>query len=150
MLNHNSISPAPGSTKAPIRRGRGNGSGKGTYSGRGCKGQGSRTGNGKFNSAFEGGQTPLFRRLPKKRGFTKREQASFEVVNLSDLETLAAAGVVEIDALVLVEKGLVRKGCPVKILGNGKLKASVKVKANAASESAKKAIEKAGGSIELA
>jgi large subunit ribosomal protein L15 len=140
----------PGSKKAPIRRGRGNGSGKGTFSGRGCKGQGSRTGNGKFNPAFEGGQTPLFRRLPKMRGFTARNQVRFEVVNLADLQKLADAKVTEVDVLVLVEKGLVRKDCPVKILGTGKLEAAVKVKANAASASAKAAIEKAGGTLELA
>ncbi len=150
MLNHASVSPNPGSKKARIRRGRGNGSGKGTFCGTGCKGQGTRTGNGKFNAAFEGGQTPLFRRLPKMRGFTSRNQVRFEAVNLSSLQKLAEAGVVEIDALVLVEKGLVREGCPVKILGSGELTVAVKVKANAASASAKAAIEKAGGTIELA
>ncbi|MDQ1343325.1 MAG: large subunit ribosomal protein [Patescibacteria group bacterium] len=150
MLNHASLSPNEGSQKAPIRRGRGNGSGKGTFSGRGCKGQGSRTGKGKFNPAFEGGQTPLFRRLPKLRGFTSLNQIRFEVVNLDDLQALADAGVTEIDTLLLVDKGLVRKVAPVKILGSGELKAKLTVKANAASASAKAAIEKAGGTLELA
>jgi large subunit ribosomal protein L15 len=69
---------------------------------------------------------------------------------LSQLQKLADAGVLEIDALILVEKGLVRRDCPVKVLGFGELKAAIKIKANAASASAKAAIEKAGGSIELA
>lgn len=150
MLNHASLSPNEGSQKAPIRRGRGNGSGKGTFSGRGCKGQGARTGKGKFNPAFEGGQTPLFRRLPKKRGFTALDQVRFEVVNLDDLQALADSGVTEIDTLLLAEKGLVRKVAPVKVLGSGVLTAQVTVKANAASASAMAAIKKAGGSIDLA
>ncbi len=132
MLNQASLAPTPGSTKKPKRVGRGNGSGNGTYSGRGVKGQGSRTGNGKFNAAFEGGQTPLFR-----------------VINVDVIERLAASGIKEIDSLVLVEKGLVRKGALVKVLGNGTISTAVTLRVNKASAEAAKKIEAAGGKIEL-
>lgn len=150
MVSHTSLSPSKGSTKERKRVGRGNGSGKGTYSGRGVKGQGSRTGTGKFNPAFEGGQTPLFRRLPKKRGFTKWNQVEFNVVNLADLEALATAGNTKIDTLLLISLGYIRSnGSPLKILGNGTLTQKVTVTANKASKVAQAAIEKAGGSLEL-
>lgn len=150
MISLNTITSTRGSTKERKRVGRGNGSGKGTFSGRGCKGQGSRTGNGKFNPAFEGGQTPLFRRLPKARGFTKWNQVEFNVVNLSDLAELAANKITKIDAVVLAENGYIRKnGNPLKVLGRGTLDAAVTVVANKASKSALELIEKAGGKVEL-
>ncbi len=150
MVSHTTLSPSKGSTKGRKRVGRGNGSGKGTYSGRGVKGQGSRTGTGKFNPAFEGGQTPLFRRLPKKRGFTKWNQVEFNVVNLADLEALATAGNAKIDAILLVSLGYIRSnGNPLKILGNGTLSQKVTITANKASATAIAAVEKAGGKIEL-
>lgn len=150
MVSHTTLTPSKGSTKERKRVGRGNGSGKGTYSGRGVKGQGSRTGTGKFNPAFEGGQTPLFRRLPKKRGFTKWNQVEFNVVNLADLEALATAGNAKIDAILLVSLGYIRSnGNPLKILGNGTLSQKVTITANKASATAIAAVEKAGGKIEL-
>ncbi len=150
MVSHTTLSPSKGSTKGRKRVGRGNGSGKGTYSGRGVKGQGSRTGTGKFNPAFEGGQTPLFRRLPKKRGFTKWNQVEFNVVNLADLEALATAGNAKIDSILLVSLGYIRSnGNPLKILGNGTLSQKVTITANKASATAIAAVEKAGGKIEL-
>jgi len=150
MVSLNTISSARGSTKARKRIGRGNGSGKGTYSGRGVKGQGSRTGIGKFNAAFEGGQTPLFRRLPKARGFTKWNQVEFNVVNLDELAELAAAGVTTVDAVVLAEHGYIRKnGNPLKVLARGTLTTAVTVTANKASKEALAQIEKAGGKVEL-
>jgi large subunit ribosomal protein L15 len=150
MVSHSTIAPSKGSTKARKRVGRGNGSGKGTYAGRGVKGQGARTGVGKFNAAFEGGQTPLFRRLPKARGFTKWNQVEFNVVNLSDLEELATAGITKIDSIVLIEKGIIRSnGSPLKLLARGVLTQAVTVTANKASKTALAALEKAGGKIEL-
>jgi large subunit ribosomal protein L15 len=150
MFNQSNLSAHPGSKKAPKRIGRGNGSGNGTYCGRGVKGQGSRTGKGKFNAAFEGGQTPLFRRLPKMRGFTAYNPAEFAIVNVEALAKLAAAGTTAIDAIVLHEKGLVRKsGLALKILGNGNIDVAISVKANKISAEAKAKIEKAGGTVEL-
>ncbi len=150
MVSLSTISSVRGSTKERKRVGRGNGSGKGTFSGRGCKGQGSRTGTGKFNPAFEGGQTPLFRRLPKARGFTKWNQVEFNVVNLSDLAELAALKITKIDAVILAEHGYIRKnGNPLKVLAKGTLETAVTITANKASKVALAAIEKAGGTVEL-
>jgi large subunit ribosomal protein L15 len=150
MLSQNNVQSAAGSTKPRKRVGRGNGSGKGTYSGRGVKGQGSRTGIGKFNAAFEGGQTPLFRRLPKARGFTKWNQVKFNIVNVSDLAALAAEKITTVDAILLAEKGIIRKnGNPLKVLGNGTLDVAVTITANKVSKEALAKIEKAGGKVEL-
>jgi len=150
MFNQSNLSAHPGSKKAPKRVGRGNASGSGTYCGRGVKGQGSRTGLGKFNPAFEGGQTPLFRRLPKKRGFTAYNPAEFAIVNIDSLATLAQGGVTAIDAIVLHQKGLLRKtGLALKVLGNGTIDIAISVKANKISAEAKAKIEKAGGTVEL-
>jgi large subunit ribosomal protein L15 len=150
MLSQNNVQSAAGSTKPRKRVGRGNGSGKGTYSGRGVKGQGSRTGIGKFNAAFEGGQTPLFRRLPKARGFTKWNQIKFNIVNVSDLAALAAEKITTVDAILLAEKGIIRKnGNPLKVLGNGTLDVAVTITANKVSKEALAKIEKAGGKVEL-
>lgn len=150
MLTQANITAHPGSKKAAKRIGRGNGSGKGTYSGRGVKGQGSRTGRGKFNPAFEGGQTPLFRRLPKKRGFTAYNPAEFAIVNVDALAELAAQGITVIDTIVLCQKGLVRKsGDALKVLGNGEITTAITLKTNKISKEAKAKIEKAGGTVEL-
>jgi len=149
MLNQSSLSAHPGSTKTRKRVGRGNGSGKGSFSGHGVKGQGSRSGNGKFNPAFEGGQTPLFRRLPKARGFNAYNPTTFSVINVDTLEILAASGVTEIDTLVLVGKSLVKKGSLVKVLGNGNITKSITIRVNKISAEAQKKIEAAGGKIEL-
>jgi large subunit ribosomal protein L15 len=150
MLSHNTIESAPNSRKPRMRVGRWVGSGKGGTSGRGNGGQNSRTWRGKFNAAFEGGQTPLFRRLPKKRGFTAHAPNVFSILNISTLQKLAAEGVATVDSEVLVQKGLIPNiGALIKILGNGDITTKVTVRAHKASAQAQAKIEKAGGTIEL-
>ena len=137
------LKPAAGSTHYRKRVGRGIGSGLGGYSGKGGKGQTQRSG-GSIRRGFEGGQTPLHRRLPKF-GFTNVDFANrFEIVNLDTLNKLTGTvGIVELKKLGLINHG------PVKILGRGELKVGLKVSAHKFSESAKKAIEAAGGSVEV-
>jgi len=150
MLSTNTIKSNAGSRKTSKRRGRGAGSGKGTFSGRGCKGQNARAGGG-VPDWFEGGQTPLFRRMPKLRGFSNAVfTKKYNEVNLSDLQKFADAGVTEITLEALLAKKLIkRKNLGIKILGNGELKTKVTVTALKASESAKQAIEKAGGQLHI-
>lgn len=137
------LSPAKGSKHAPKRIGRGIGSGLGGTSTKGHKGQLARTG-GKVRRGFEGGQTPLHRRLPKF-GFSNAAFANrFEIVNLSQLVNFTG----EVNPEKLHEAGLINKG-PVKILGNGELKVALTIKAHKFSEGAKKAIEAAGGKTEV-
>jgi large subunit ribosomal protein L15 len=113
-------------------------------------GQNSRTGTGKRYPTFEGGQTPLFRRTPKKRGFTAYAPKEYVTVNLEDLQKLADAGIDTVDYAVLYEKRVVRqKGMLLKVLGRGTLSAKIAVTADAYSTSAKEAIEKAGGSANV-
>ncbi|MCH2188771.1 50S ribosomal protein L15 [Candidatus Gracilibacteria bacterium] len=150
MTSLNTIKANPGARKTSKRVGRGNGSGKGTYSTRGCKGQNARSGGG-VPQWFEGGQTPLFRRMPKLKGFSNALfKKEYNIINLSDLEILAGKGVTDITLEVLLENRVVRnKRLPVKLLGKGALKSKVKIVVAKASESAQKAVEKAGGSIEI-
>jgi len=137
------LSPAEGSKHARKRVGRGPGSGLGKTSGRGEKGQKSRTGYS-GRPGFEGGQMPLIRRVPK-RGFNNSIfRTEYAVVNLSDLVGLEG----EITPEVLVRRGLVRSGQPVKVLGDGEIGAAVQVKANKFSKSARAKIEAAGGTCE--
>ena len=141
------LSPAQGATTAKKRLGRGIGSGLGKTSGKGHKGQWARSGGG-VRPGFEGGQMPLIRRIPK-RGFNNHFKKLYSIVNLSVLENFEANAVVDMD--VLMEKGLIKvvKGCVgLKVLGNGTLTKALTVKAKAFSESAKEAIEKAGGKAE--
>lgn len=129
------------------RVGRGSGSGRGTYSGRGMKGQKSRSG-ANIRPGFEGGRMPLIRQIPKSRGFTSRHPKS-TVVNIGDLEKLFANNE-QVTAAKMVDKGLLKKASQsVKILGNGELKKSLTVEADAFSKSAKDAITKAGGAIRI-
>ena len=139
--------PAKGSLKNRKRRGRGNASGLGGESGRGHKGQRSRSG---FSSrpGFEGGQTPLYRRIPKKRGQFNPFRIEYQVVNLNRLSENFKDGE-EINTDKLVEKGLVRKGCLVKVLGDGDLDKKLTFVVDAVSKAAKEAIEKSGGSVTL-
>lgn len=135
-----------GARKSRNRVGRGTSSGNGKTSGRGQKGQGARSGGGK-KPGFEGGQTPLFMRLPK-RGFTNINRKEFAIVNLEQLNTFDNDTVV--DEAVLRSKGLVKKTLDgIKILGDGKLEKKLTVKANKFSKSAVKAIEAAGGKTEV-
>jgi large subunit ribosomal protein L15 len=135
------LKPAPGSTRRRKRVGRGIGSGTGKTSGRGSKGQNSRSGGG-VRVGFEGGQLPMAMRIPKLRGFTNPFRVEYQAVNL---DTLEASGLDEITPEALLSKGLVSKGALVKILGRGELTRKVSVSAHAFSASATQAIEAAGG-----
>ena len=139
-----SLRPKKGSVKRKKRIGRGDGSGTGSTAGKGHKGQLARTG-GKVRRGFEGGQTPLHRRLPKF-GFSNVDFATkYSIVNLTQLETLS--GTVTPETLKTAK--LVKGRAPVKVLGNGQLKKALTVKAHQFSEAAKKAIEAAGGKVEV-
>jgi large subunit ribosomal protein L15 len=145
-VKQNELSPAPGSKKNRKRVGRGNGSGHGTYSGRGLKGQKARAG-GKMRPGFEGGQLPLIKRLPKKRGFFNRFRVEYDVVNLGLLNKFDSGSEVTIDSLR--SAGLVHSlNKPVKVLGTGEVDRPLTVKVNKYSASAKEKIEAAGGKIE--
>ena len=128
------------------RVGRGTSSGHGKTSGRGQKGAGARSGGGK-KPGFEGGQTPLFMRLPK-RGFTNFNRVEYAIVNVEDLNKFEAGSVVDMEALKAC--GLVKKELDgLKVLGNGKLEVALAVKAKKFSKSAIAAIEAAGGKTEV-
>lgn len=140
------LAPAPGSTKAPKRLGRGIGSGVGKTSGKGHKGQNARSGGG-VRPGFEGGQMPLSRRLPK-RGFTNIFAKEYAIVNLSDLNKFKDGETVS--AQTLIEKGVIKKPLDgVKILGNGNITAKLNFVAAKVSKSAAEKIEAAGGKIEV-
>ena len=136
------LSPAKGSRRTKKRIGRGRGSGIGGTSGRGHKGQKSRSGYSR-RLGFEGGQMPLIRRVPK-RGFTNIFRREYAVVNIGDLADLGD----EVTPELLVERGLVRRGSPVKILGDGDLAAALRVRAHRFSRTARQKIEAAGGTCE--
>ena len=140
------LSPAEGSVKSDnFRRGRGHGSGNGKTAGKGHKGQKARS--GAPRPGFEGGQMPLYRRLPK-RGFNCPSHKEIVGINLSALDRFEDGAVVDVDALV--ESGVVRNPKDgVKILGNGDITKKLTVKANAFSASAKEKIEAAGGTAEV-
>jgi large subunit ribosomal protein L15 len=135
-----------GSTKAPKRIGRGQGTGQGTTAGRGMNGQNSRSGGG-VRLGFEGGQMPLYRRLPK-RGFTNKWAKEYAEVNVKDLNKFEDG--TEVDMSVLLAAGLVGKKLDgLKVLGNGELTKKLTVKAEKFSKSAVEKIEKAGGKAEV-
>ena len=141
----NELKPAPGSTKQRKRIGRGVGSGKGKTGGRGVKGQKSRS--GVALNGFEGGQMPLYRRVPKK-GFYSRNRVENQCVNLSMFERFDSGEAITPE--YLASKGLVSGRNPrVKILGNGEISGSFKIHVHAVSKSAREKIEAAGGSIEI-
>jgi large subunit ribosomal protein L15 len=145
-VKQNELSPASGSKKARKRVGRGNGSGHGTYSGRGLKGQKARAG-GKMRPGFEGGQLPLIKRLPKKRGFFNRFRIEYAVINLSELNVFEPGSEITVD--ILTRSGLVKTvGKPVKVLANGELDRPLNIKVNKLSATAKSKIEAAGGTVE--
>ena len=140
------LQPVEGARHSRKRVGRGTGSGHGKTACRGHKGQNARSGGG-VRPAFEGGQTPLFNRLPK-RGFTNVNHKEFAIVNVEDLNVFENETVVTIENLQ--EKGLVKKVYDgVKVLGNGKLEKNLTVKANKFSKTAEAAITSAGGKIEV-
>ncbi|MFC1961832.1 50S ribosomal protein L15 [Chloroflexota bacterium] len=147
MVSQHNLSPVSGAKKDRKRVGRGNGSGHGTYSGRGSKGQKSRAGGNKMRPGFEGGQLPLIKRLPRKRGFTNIFRTEYSVVNVGELNVFDA------DTEVTPEK---LKGArlikslrqPVKILADGELEKSLVVKVDKFTAQAKAKIEAAGGKVE--
>ncbi|GIN42128.1 MULTISPECIES: 50S ribosomal protein L15 [Heyndrickxia] len=140
------LKPAEGSRKERNRVGRGIGSGNGKTAGKGHKGQNARSGGG-VRPGFEGGQTPLFRRLPK-RGFTNINRKDYAIVNLDALNRFEDG--TEITPVLLIETGVVSKEkAGIKILANGKLEKKLTVKAHKFSSAAKEAIEAAGGQTEV-
>ena len=146
MVRLHELRPGSGAKKSRKRVGRGPGSGWGKTSGKGQKGQKVRAGGGKA-IGFEGGQTPLQRRVPKLPGFKNPFKKRYAQVNVIDLNTFQAGAVVGPEKLL--EKGLIRKGLPVKILAEGDLEKKLKVKAHAFSGQAIKKIEEAGGTVEV-
>lgn len=145
-MNLNDLKPVKGSVRKKKRMGIGIAAGQGKTAGRGTKGQGARRGGGK-GPYFEGGQLPLVRRLPFKRGFTNLFRIEYQEVNVDSLEERFAAGD-SVNGATLVEKGLVRDADkPVKILGRGELSKKLDVSAHGFTKSAQEKIEKAGGSV---
>jgi len=138
------IHPAAGATRPSKRRGKGAASGLGGTAGKGHKGHKARSG-GKIPSWFEGGQMPIQRRLPK-RGFKNPGRVEYQVVNVGQLKGAAAAE--RVDRAWLESKRLVRRPGPIKLLGTGEIKVALTVTVDAASASARKAIEAAGGKVE--
>ena len=140
------LSPAEGSTKENFRKGRGAGSGNGKTAGKGHKGQNARSGGG-VRPGFEGGQIPLYRRLPK-RGFNNVFAKHYAIVNVSDLEVFDNDAVITTE--VLLEKRIIRKALDgVKILGRGEITKKVTVQAAIFSAGAKEKIESVGGKCEV-
>ena len=140
------LAPAPGSTKAPKRKGRGIGSGNGKTAGKGHKGQNARSGGG-VRPGFEGGQNPLYRRVPK-RGFNNPFRTEYAIVNIEELNGFAAG--TEVTPAVLLEQGIVKNPLAgIKILGNGELTVALTVKAKKFSQSAVEKIQAAGGKTEV-
>ena len=137
------LRPAPGAKTTKTRKGRGEGS-KGKTAGRGTKGSKARN---QIPASFEGGQMPLHMRLPKLKGFTNQFGTTYQVVNVATLAKLYPVGG-EVSVSDLVAKGAVRKGSPVKVLGQGDLGVSLQVKAQAFSDSARDKIVAAGGTVE--
>ena len=143
------LRPAPGSKKRRKRVGRGMASGKGKTSGRGMKGQGARSGGGK-GPYFEGGQLPLVRRLPFKRGFTNIHRIEYKPVNLDRLQEKFGESKQEVTPETLVEAGIIKRSDKaVAILGRGELTSALTIKAHRFSKSAQEKIEAAGGAVEI-
>lgn len=142
-MNLSNLRPAKGSTKTRKRIGRGEGSGYGGTSTRGHKGAQSRSGYSR-KAGFEGGQMPLYRRVPKF-GFTPLKKTEYKVINLDKLQELADKDITVIDTEVLMKSGLMSPKHLIKILGNGALTAKLEVKAHAFSKTAEEAIKNAGG-----
>jgi large subunit ribosomal protein L15 len=146
-MKQNELRPPLGAKHKRKRVGRGNGSGHGTYSGRGLKGQKARSGGG-VRVGFEGGQLPLVQRLPQKRGFTNIFRITYNIVNVGELNDFPSGS--EVTPKELLQAGLISSvERPTKILGNGELKRALIVKAQKFSSSAEKKILAAGGKVEL-
>ena len=143
-LKFHHLKPTPGSTKQKLRKGRGEAGKRGKTAGRGTKGTGARK---TVPAYFEGGQIPLYRRIPKLRGLNNGPKMAYVVVNLNELEERGVEGEVTPDTLR--ELGLTRKKGLVKVLGDGDLSKKIDLKIHAISETARAKIESAGGSVEL-
>lgn len=146
MLTLSNLRPNPGAKKRKKRVGRGIGSGRGKTSGRGTKGAGARSGK-ETGPGFEGGQTPLYRRLPK-RGFTNPFRKEYAIVNLEVLQRKFKENE-EINPEILRERKIIKKKLPVKVLAKGEIKKPLILKVHAISNSAKEKVEKAGGRVEI-
>lgn len=145
MIHQHNLKPNPGSRKKSRSVGRGDSAGQGSQSGRGGKGQTARSG-GNIKPGFEGGQTPLIRRLPKLKGFSNVNRIAYQVINVTKLNSFENGSTV--DLVQLFDKGYIsKKNMPVKLLGDGVLEKKLTVKVDAASASAKEKVEKAGGSL---
>lgn len=145
-MRQDELSPVSGSKISRKRVGRGDGSGHGTYSGRGCKGQKSRSGY-RMRPGFEGGQLPLIKRLPRKRGFVNIFRTEYNVVNVGNLDIFEAGS--EVDPERLVAAGVVKSlRRPIKILADGDIAHPLIVKAHRFSTAAKAKIEAVGGKVE--
>jgi len=145
MQQHN-LKPPAGATRKRKRVGRGDGSGHGSYSGKGCKGQKSRAGGG-VRLGFEGGQLPLVKRLPRKRGFTNLFRTEYSIVNVGELKAFSANA--KITAKELLDSGIIKSAKrPVKILAGGDIDRPLVIKANKFSAAAEKKIVAAGGKAE--
>ena len=140
------LSPAVGSTKAPYRKGRGAGCGNGKTAGKGHKGQNARSGGG-VRPGFEGGQLPIYRKLPK-RGFTNHFATKYAIINLSALDAFENGAVIDLETLVA--NGVIKNTFDgLKVLGDGEVTKAFTVKAAKFSASAKEKIEAAGGKTEV-
>ena len=140
------LSPAPGSVTPAWRKGRGTGSGNGKTAGKGHKGQNARSGGG-VRPGFEGGQSPLYRKLPK-RGFHNKFGTEYAIVNVSKLNAFEDGETVNLEALI--NKGIIRKANDgLKVLGNGEITKKLTVEASVFSATAKEKIEAAGGKTEV-
>ena len=145
-MRQDKLSPAPGSKKGRKRVGRGDGSGHGTYSGRGCKGQKSRAGY-RMKRGFEGGQLPLIKRLPRKRGFVNIFKTAYSVININKLNIFESGS--EVTPERMVAAGVVKSlRHPIKVLAEGDINHPLVVRANKFSAAAKAKIEAAGGKVE--
>ena len=146
MIRLDTLSPAPGSRKDKKRVGRGDGSRKGSFSGRGCKGQKGRAGF-RMKPGFEGGQLPIIKRLPSQRGFNNIFKTEYDVVNVAQLNVFESG--TEVDIVTLMTAGLVKTGQKlVKILGDGEIDRPLTVKADKFTATARAKIESAGGKAE--
>jgi large subunit ribosomal protein L15 len=145
-MKQHELSPAMGARKPAKRVGRGTGSGHGTYSGRGCKGNKARAGFG-VRPGFEGGQLPIIKRLPEKRGFTNIFKKEVNVINVSALNCFDAGS--DVTPETLLAEGLIKSvSLPVKILAGGDIDRALNVKVSSYSAAAKAKIEAAGGTAE--
>ncbi len=147
MLKLNELRPNKGARKKIKRVGRGHASGSGQQAGRGHKGQQSRSGGGVPYQGFEGGQKPLYKRIPKLKGFTYHAKREIGIINVADLAKFKTGSIVNLKTLQ--DAGIIHKKCDLlKILGDGELKIALTIQAHKFSDTAKTKIEKAGGKAE--